>query len=92
MSTIDISRAHTLSQRDCDAAVDDLKGYLQELGASVKQVDGRLRFSGRGFEGEVSIRPGMAEGRIKLGLLARPFKHQIESEINQRLDARLGAR
>lgn len=91
MSTIDISREHNLSPQDCDAAIKDLTRYLETLGATVRRHDDRLRFDGRGFEGEVCIRPGLAEGRIKLGLLARPFRHQLEAEINRHLDARLGA-
>jgi hypothetical protein len=92
MSSIDISREHNLSPGERDAALKDLSAYLRELGASVRQTDGELQFTGRGFEGEVKIQPGRAEGHIKLGLLARPFKRQLESEINRHLDARLGAK
>jgi len=91
MSSIDISRDHNLSANDREAALEDLKAYLRELGAKVHHTDGELRFTGKGFEGEVSIKPGFAEGHIKLGLLARPFKRQLEAEINRHLDARLGA-
>lgn len=92
MSNIDIRREHDLSNDECTQALDDLAAYLGELGARVQRGNDDLRFSGRGFEGDVVIRPGRAEGHIKLGLLARPFRHQLESEINRHLDARLGAR
>jgi len=39
----------------------------------------------------VTISPGMAEGYISLGLLARPFKRQLEKAIHEHLEARLAA-
>lgn len=90
MSTIDISRTHKLSAVVCKDALDELSRYLRcEFNADVEQKAGVLTFKGRGFEGEVEIKPGTASGRIKLGLLARPFKKHLETEINRQLDARL---
>lgn len=91
MSSIEICREHNLPQSACDEALVELASYLETLGARVTRQGDRLRFDGRGFEGEVVIRPGLARGDIKLGLLARPFRHHLESEINRQLDARLGA-
>lgn len=90
MSTITILRHHELSDEQCLAALSDLSGYLQDLGATIHQKDFELTFDGRGFDGEVEISPGIARGHIKLGLLARAFRSQLESEINRHLDARLG--
>lgn len=90
MSTITICRDHDLPKSDCDDALAELTTYLQGLGADVTQTGDRLTFDGRGFDGEVRIRPGEARGTIRLGLLARPFRRQLESEINRQLDARLG--
>jgi len=92
MSTIEITREHDLSTEDCALALDDLEEYLEGLGARVHRGSERLEFQGRGFDGQVTVRPGLASGRIRLGLLARPFRHQLETEINRHLDARLGAR
>ncbi len=90
MSTITIQRNHDLGQSQCEQALEDLTAYLEELGATVCQRASTLTFQGRGFDGEVEISPGIAKGRIKLGLLARPFRKQLESEITRHLDARLG--
>lgn len=90
MSTIEISRTHNLSSAVCKDALDELSGYLRsEFSADVQRQASSVRFKGRGFEGEVEIKPGTASGRIKLGLLARPFKKHLETEINRQLDARL---
>ena len=91
MSTVDISREHDLSVADCNEALNQLASYLRgHFGASVNESEGQLDFDGKGFSGRVVIVPGVASGTIKLGLLARPFKRQLESEINRQLDARLG--
>jgi len=91
MSTVSIRREHTLSAEDCNDALEELSHYLQDhLGAKVRQASSQLIFEGKGFSGAVTIRPGLADGQIKLGLLAMPFKRQLESEINRQLDARLG--
>lgn len=92
MSRVSIRRSHDLDQGACDAALEELADYLRsELGARVQRRDSRLGFSGPGFDGTVCIEPGLASGDIKLGLLARPFRRQLEAEINRHLDARLGA-
>lgn len=90
MSTITIQREHDLARSQCEDAISDLTAYLEQLGATVHKQKSILTFKGRGFDGEVEISPGVAKGRIKLGLLARPFRKQLESEINRHLDARLG--
>ncbi len=92
MSTVTINRSHELGQEACEEALDELEAYLaSELHASVRRLGSRLTFSGPGFDGSVLIEPGTAFGQIKLGFLARPFKRQLEQEINRHLDARLGA-
>ena len=92
MSTVSIRREHNLSAEDCHDALDELAHYLQgHLGAKVRQASSQLIFEGKGFSGTVTIRPGLADGQIKLVMLAMPFKRQLESEINRQLDARLGA-
>lgn len=90
MSRIEISRQHDLPPEARTEALDDLTRYLQDFGARVNQSGDTLTFTGKGFEGSVCVRPGLVRGQIKLGLLARPFRHQLESEINRHLDARLG--
>ena len=90
--TIDIARTHNLPASICQEALDELSAYLcSQFNAHVERQASLLRFKGKGFEGEVVIKPGTALGRIKLGLLARPFKKQLEAEINRQLDARLSA-
>lgn len=92
LSTVTIERVHDLDQQACDDALDELEAYLTaEFAARVTRRGERLGFSGPGFDGSVCIEPGLASGQIKLGLLARPFRRQLEAEINRHLDARLGA-
>lgn len=92
MSTITIKREHTLSPSACTRARQELLTYLTDkLGACVSQEGDQLSFEGKGFKGAVCIRPGEASGQIQLGLLARAFKKQLETEINRQLDTRLGA-
>ena len=91
MSTIRINREHPLDQSGCQEALDDLAAYLEEeFSATVYQRDGALEFTGSSFSGEVRVEPGRATGHIKLGLLARPFRRTLETEINRHLDARFG--
>ncbi|EED36263.1 conserved hypothetical protein [Luminiphilus syltensis NOR5-1B] len=91
MSTIRINRTHSLNESGCHEALEDLTAYLQEeFAAKVTRQDGTLSFSGSGFAGEVCVEPGRASGKIKLGLLARPFRRTLENEINRHLDARFG--
>lgn len=91
MSTLDLRRPHSLSAAECDAALAELDSFLaSELGAQTTQSPGTLIFSGRGFAGEVRIEPGWVHGQVRLGLLARPLKRQLEDQINRYLDARLG--
>lgn len=89
MSKIDITRRHHLSDQERAAALDDLSAYLRGIGADVAIVDDQLTFSGRGYKGAVSISPGLAKGHISLGMLARPFKGQLEKAIHEHLEARL---
>lgn len=92
MSTIEINRTHDMTPADCDAALEELSSYLRgDLGANVSHRGERLTFTGKGFQGEVCIKPGQAKASIKLGLLAKPFKRHLETEINRQLDARLGS-
>lgn len=92
MSKVTINRTHDLGPEDCEEALDELEAYLaSDLGASVRRLGSRLAFDGPGFNGSVLIEPGTAYGEIKLGLLARPFRRQLEDEINRHLDTRLGA-
>ena len=91
MSKIEISRHHQLSDQERTAALNDLATFLQEIGAEVVNEGERLSFSGRGYKGTVSITAGLAEGFISLGLLARPFKGQLEKAIHEHLEARLAA-
>lgn len=89
MSKIKLSRQHHLSDQERAAAIDDLSAYLQDMQADVVIEGDQLTFSGRGYQGAVTISPSMAEGYISLGLLARPFKRQLEKAINEHLEARL---
>ncbi len=89
MSRIKIDREHQLSDQERREALDELAAYLDSIGAVLSRDGDRLVFSGRGYEGSVVVAPGVARGTIKLGLLARPFRGQLERAINEQLEVRL---
>ncbi len=90
MSGIDIYREHHLDTEQQHLALDDLHAYLTEFGARTRRERDSIHFSGPGYEGEVSVNDREVVGNIRLGLLARPFRRQLEAEILRHLDARLG--
>jgi len=90
MSRIDIFRAHQLDAEQQHLALDDLHAYLTDFGARTRREHDSIHFSGPGYEGEVSVNDREVVGSIRLGLLARPFRRQLEAEILRHLDARLG--
>ena len=91
MSKIEINRLHHLTDQERAGILDDLSAYLREIGADVAVEGDQLDFSGRGYKGTVSVLPEVAVGYISLGLLARPFKGQLERAIHDHLEARLAA-
>lgn len=90
MSRIDIFREHQLDAVHQHLALDDLHAYLTDFGAKTRREHNRIHFTGPGYDGEVSVNDREVVGNIRLGLLARPFKRQLEAEILRHLDARLG--
>lgn len=89
MSRIDIDRGHRLSDEERRQALQELADYLVSIGAVLTRDADRLDFSGQGYEGSVVVSKQTARGTIKLGLLARPFRRQLEKAINEHLEARL---
>ncbi len=89
MSRIDIDRGHRLSDEERRQALQELADYLVSIGAVLTRDGDRLDFSGQGYEGSVVVSKETARGTIKLGLLARPFRRQLEKAINEHLEARL---
>jgi len=91
MSKIEICRQHALSPEEREAALSELTTYLIGMGASVSRDDEELACRGKGYEGVLRIGPGELSGVMSLGLLARPFRRQLEDAINTEISKRLGS-
>jgi putative polyhydroxyalkanoate system protein len=91
MADIDIKRRHKLSRAARETAVNELVAFLDGFASSVSREGSTLSFSGKGFTGTVMVSDDEVTGYVTLGLLAKPFRKQLEAEINRHLDTRLGA-
>jgi len=91
MADIDIKRCHKLSRTAREAAVNELIAFLDGFASSVSREGSTLSFSGKGFTGTVMVSDDEVTGHVTLGLLAKPFRKQLEAEINRHLDTRLSA-
>ena len=87
MSVIDVHRAHTL---DKDHAREAAEALAQDLSSQFDlnyQWEGdHLKFKRSGVKGQLNITDDDLHVHLELGLLLRPFKSKIESEIHNQLD------
>lgn len=92
MSVIDVHRAHTL---DKDHAREAAEALAQDLSSQFDlnyQWEGdHLKFKRSGVKGQLDITDDDLHVHLELGLLLRPFKSKIESEIHNQLDQVLKA-
>ncbi|MGO1693966.1 MAG: polyhydroxyalkanoic acid system family protein [Marinobacter sp.] len=92
MSVIDVHRAHTL---DKDHAREAAEALAQDLSSQFDlnyQWEGdHLKFKRSGVKGQLNITDDDLHVHLELGLLLRPFKSKIESEIHNQLDQVLKA-
>ena len=92
MSVIDVHRAHTL---DKDHAREAAEALAQDLSSQFDlnyQWEGdHLKFKRSGVKGQLNITDDDLHVHLELGLLLRPFKSQIQSEIHNPLDQFLTA-
>ncbi|MGO1502052.1 MAG: polyhydroxyalkanoic acid system family protein [Marinobacter sp.] len=87
MSAIDVHRAHTL---DKDHARDAAESLARDLSTQFDldyQWEGdHLKFKRSGAKGQLNITDHDLHVHLELGMLLRPFKSKIESEIHRQLD------
>ncbi|MGO1460724.1 MAG: polyhydroxyalkanoic acid system family protein [Marinobacter sp.] len=92
MSVIDVHRAHTL---DKDHARDAAEALARDLSSQFdldSQWEGdHLKFKRSGVKGYLNITANDLHVHLELGMLLRPFKAKIESEIHSQLDQVLKA-
>lgn len=87
MSTIDITRPHTLDHAHAVEAADSLAKSLSERFDVDYAWEGDvLRFKRSGVKGNLTVKPETINVHLELGMLLRPFKGRIEQEIHQHLD------
>lgn len=92
MSKIKVYREHDLSVEERKSALTEMAAYLIGLGAEVSEGDGQISFSGRGFDGELQVGAKTLSGTLTLGLVARPFRRQLEQAIEAQISRRLARR
>ncbi|MEM6326743.1 MAG: polyhydroxyalkanoic acid system family protein [Bacteroidota bacterium] len=90
MSTLDVSRAHTLglngARRAANAVADRLRSEFRATAAWDGDV---LRVSARGVKGEIAVSESLVRVTARLGLAARPFRNLLRREIEQQLNRSL---
>ncbi len=88
MSKIQVCRPHTLGEQDCQNLAQELLNKLVEkFGGSYKPVGNHYTY--RHTAGvNATVEPGNEElvVNVKLGMMARAFAPQLESEMNKVLD------
>ena len=91
MSVICFSRPHELDATRRRQAFEQLSAHLTEtLGTTVTSEEWTLDFGGKGFTGTVILGTCHVECEMKLGLVMRPLKGVITSEIEAGLSQYLG--
>lgn len=92
MSVIDVHRAHTLDKSHARDAAETLAQDLSSQFDLRYQWEGdQLKFKRSGVKGYVNIAGDDLHVHLELGLLLRPFRSRIESEIHRQLDQILKA-
>ena len=90
MADIEITRPHCLDKQARESAIAELADFLEGFASRLDREGDTLSFSGKGFTGTVVVSHDSVTGRVKLGMLAKPFRKQLEAEINRHLDTQLG--
>ncbi|MEL6616554.1 MAG: polyhydroxyalkanoic acid system family protein, partial [Bacteroidota bacterium] len=87
---IDITRSHTLDREGARRAATDVAERLKrEFRVRSEWTGDRLRVSGSGIRGELTLLDAAVRVTASLGLLARPFRNQLRQEIEKELDRAL---
>jgi putative polyhydroxyalkanoate system protein len=87
MSTIDITRQHNLDHEHARGAAETLAADLSKQYDVNYQWDGDVvQFKRSGVKGYLEVRPEELQVHLELGMMLRPFRNKIESEIETQLD------
>ena len=92
MSTIDISKNHTLSKEDARAKAEELaRSMEQKIGIEWKWDGDAIAFNApsgvaKGTKGHVEVSDKAVRVTVDLPLMLRVMKGTIESKIHEKLD------
>ncbi len=87
MSTISISRSHSLGLDGARQAADDVAERLsREYGLATRRDGDTVWVEGRGIKGRLDATADQVHVQARLGLTARPFRRLLHREIETELD------
>ena len=87
MSTISISRSHSLGLDGARRAADDVAERLRrEYGLTTRRDGDTVWVEGRGIKGRLDATPDQVHVQAQLGFAARPFRRVLHREIETELD------
>ncbi len=90
MPDIDLTRFHSLGREGARRAADAVAAQLRDDYRVRSEWSGdRLRVRGAGITGELTVGERDVRVTASLGLLARPFRTQLQQEIERHLDRTL---
>jgi putative polyhydroxyalkanoate system protein len=90
MSTIKVSRPHTLSRADARAKLAVFEQMLGKYGVSLAWKGDRAKIKGTGVSGEVVVEDAAVQVVLKLGMLAKAVGvdgDRLKGSITKRLNA-----
>lgn len=92
MSRIRLHRTHGLGLRKAKAVTQKIADELaDEYGVSSAWDGHVVAFSGTGVSGQLEVAKDSVALDMKLGLLLLPFKHKIESALEERFETYFGS-
>ena len=87
MSTINLSRSHSMGTSAARTAVERVADQLkQKLGADYHWEDNTLKFDGSGASGAIDVQPEEVHVEIKLGMLLSAMKGMVKEQARGYLD------
>ena len=91
MADIEIQRRHNLGMEQARHTVERLAVDLtQRFGGQYGWDGDTMLFNRSGAKGAIRVAPDFVLVMVTLGLMAKPFKGQIEGAINQFMDQYIG--
>ena len=91
MANIRIKRDHNIGTEEARKRVDEMANTLQDrLEAKISWQGNTLNIKRTGASGTVEVGDDYVDCKVKLGLVLKPMKGMVESELNYALDEALG--